>query len=92
MITKDDIRNLANLARIEITPEEAEKMTGEIDSILGYVGQVTGSTGDMERVVPPHRNIMREDIITHEDREYTEKLLKNAPMREGDYLKVKNIL
>jgi Asp-tRNA(Asn)/Glu-tRNA(Gln) amidotransferase C subunit len=67
-------------------------MTKEVDSILGYVGQIQNSTGDAERIVPTHRNVMRDDAVTHEPREYTEKLLKNAPAREGDYLKVKNIL
>lgn len=92
MITPEDIKNLANLARIEVSDEEAEKMTGEIDSILGYVGQIQSKTLDSERVVPELRNVMREDVIANESHEYTEKLLKNAPARDGNYLKVKKIL
>jgi Asp-tRNA(Asn)/Glu-tRNA(Gln) amidotransferase C subunit len=35
---------------------------------------------------------MRDDVVTNNTDEYTEKLLNNAPSREGRYLKVKKIL
>ncbi len=92
MVTKEEIKNLASLSRIEITDAEADKMTKEIDSILGYVGQIQSKTLDLQREIPKLRNVMREDLVTSSPREYTEKLLKNAPDRDGDYLKVKNIL
>lgn len=92
MITTQEIEHLAKLARIEMTQSEAEKMTGEIDSILGYVGKISEVAGDVERIVPKLHNVMRDDVPTHESGEYTEKLLKNAPFREKDYLKVKKIL
>ena len=92
MITKKDIQNLAELARMEISEEETENLTSEIDSILGYVGQIKDSTGGAEKTVPKLRNIMREDVPTNEPKQYTEKLLVNAPEREGSYIKVKKIL
>ena len=92
MITKEDIKNLASLARIEIAPEEAEKLTAEVDAILDYVGQIKDISGDIQGEVPKLRNIMREDVVTNEEGEYTEKLLSNAPARERNYLKVKKIL
>lgn len=92
MITKDEIKKLANLARMEISDVEAEHLTGEVDSILNYVGQVTGTTGDLARVVPNLHNVMREDVPQNKPDEYTEDILKNAPARDGRYLKVKKIL
>lgn len=92
MITSKDIKDLADLARIEVSDAEAEGLTSQIDSILGYVGQIKDSTGDVERVIPKLRNVMRPDVVTNSDGEYTEKLLNNAPSREGKYLKVKKIL
>lgn len=92
MISKEDIKNLANLARIEVSDSEAEGLTSQIDSILGYVGQIQNSTGDVKMDVSKLRNVMREDIVTNNSDEYTEKLLNNAPSREGRYLKVKKIL
>ena len=37
-------------------------------------------------------NVMREDKDPHEAGLYTEKILEQAPAREGDYIKVKKIL
>lgn len=91
-ITKEEIKNLADLARIEVTEPDLVKMTGEIDSILGYVGAVQQFSGGMEREIPNHRNILRDDEVTNKEGEYTEKILKNAPERDGDYLVVKKIL
>ena len=94
MITTEDIKHLADLSRIEVSSAEAEKLTGEIDSILGYVGQIKNATegGEEKTTVPLLHNVMREDMVTHEPKEYTEAILANAPARDGDYLKVKKIL
>ena len=92
MITRQDIRNLANLARIEVSDTEAKNLTKEVDAILGYVGQIQSVSGDIENEIPKHRNVMREDVVTNSSREYTESLLSNAPSREGDFLRVKKIL
>lgn len=92
MITPEDIKHLASLARIEVTDKEAEDLTKEVDSILGYVGQIQSVSGDIEQKIPELHNVMREDLVTNKPKEYTENLLKNAPSREGDYLKVKKIL
>jgi Asp-tRNA(Asn)/Glu-tRNA(Gln) amidotransferase C subunit len=40
----------------------------------------------------PILNVMREDGRAHESGKYTEDLLNAAPDREGDYVKVKQIL
>jgi len=92
MISTEDITHLAQLARIEISGAEKENLTTEIDSILGYVSVIKDTSGESERVIPPLRNVMREDVVEHTPRQYTEAILKNAPAREGDYLKVKKIL
>ncbi|HEY0221050.1 MAG TPA: Asp-tRNA(Asn)/Glu-tRNA(Gln) amidotransferase subunit GatC [Candidatus Paceibacterota bacterium] len=92
MVTKEEIKNLASLSRMEMFDSEAEEMTKEIDSILGYVGAVQTFSGDTQRESPKLKNVLREDIIVNNSGEYTEKLLSNAPSREGDYLVVKKIL
>ncbi len=92
MITAEDIKHLADLSRMQISDEELVRLTGEIDSILGYVGQIMNTTGDMTREVPLLHNVMREDEPTNKPGEFTEAILANAPAREGNYLKVKKIL
>jgi aspartyl-tRNA(Asn)/glutamyl-tRNA(Gln) amidotransferase subunit C len=92
MVNKETIKNLSDLARIKMSDSEAESMTKDLDSILGYVGQINGAMENLQPSISKHRNIMRDDVVTTEAREYTEKILKNAPARDGDYLKVKKIL
>ena len=41
MISREDVKKLALLSRIEITGEEEAIFVSEIDSILGYVGQIS---------------------------------------------------
>ncbi len=92
MISKKDIQDLANLARIDISETEAESLTTEIDSILSYVSQVQNISSDsaMDNLVL--KNVMRDDVVTNTGGEFTETLLSLAPRREGNYLKVKKIL
>lgn len=92
MIEKKDIEKLAQLARIEVSEAEKESLAESIESILGYVGQVTSISETATTVLPPLRNVMREDEIRHEAGEFTEDLLSNAPARDGNYLEVKKIL
>lgn len=92
MINADDIKKLASLSRMELSEEESVHLAKEVGSIVGYISQITLATGDMVRQLPSLHNVMRDDIPQNEPREYTEKILQNAPSREGDYLKVKKIL
>ncbi len=92
MIEKKDIEKLASLARIEVSEEEKEALASSIESILGYVGQVTSISETAATSLPPLRNVMREDEIRHGTGEFTEALLSNAPNRDGNYLEVKKIL
>ncbi|MEK7227701.1 MAG: Asp-tRNA(Asn)/Glu-tRNA(Gln) amidotransferase subunit GatC [Patescibacteria group bacterium] len=93
---KEKVLNLAKLARIEMGDEEAEKLSHEFDAILDYVGEVKKiSTTNNQRPTTnnfPIRNIMRADDNPHESGVYTEKILNEAPAREGNYFKVKKIL
>ena len=95
---KDKVLALAKLARIEISDTEAESLSKEFDAILGYVGEIK-KIADPSQPSPKLGegkggvyNIMREDENPHESGIHTEKILKEAPDREGDYIKVKKIL
>ncbi len=92
MIEKKDIEKLAALARMEVSEEEKASLAESIESILGYVGQVTSVSETAVTELPLLRNVMREDEIHHGTSEFTEALLSNAPHRDGNYLEVKKIL
>lgn len=59
-----DVRYVANLARIELTPAEVDSLSGELDKILAFVHQLDEL--DLEGVEPlshpnPRENVYRED-------------------------------
>ena len=94
-MNKEKVLNLANLARIDIDETEAESLSHEFDAILRYVGEVKGASaamGPLAEADLPLKNVFREDGNSHESGLYTEKILSQAPSRDGGHVKVKNIL
>ena len=92
MITVDDVKKCAGLARIDISDTEAEHLGGEITSILGYIDQIKNAQGNTnEEAIGPH-NVLREDSNPHQSGIHTAELLAAAPDADKHYLKVKNIL
>ncbi len=94
MITPSDIEKLAELARVAVAPEEKESLAHDLGSIVDYISTIeeAGIEGT-EGVVPALVDtVMRADGEPHASGMYTEKLLAEAPSREGDYVKVKKIL
>ena len=94
MITLPEIEKLATLARIKIDDAEKQGLMKEIDSILAYVDQIKKATVDVDYTPAPGavHNVFRDDIarpVLPEDRE---RLLAEAPYREGDFIAVKKII
>ncbi len=95
MITTEEIEKLATLARLALSPEEKERMRGEVDSILEYVAtiqKISATAGTRMPSIVAQKNVMREDTNPHESGIHTETLVASAPKREGNYIKVKKIL
>lgn len=91
---KVDINALAKLARIEISETEITEFEAQIPAILSFVASIQAVSADIptEPTVPRHHNVMRADTDPHESGLYTEDLLKAAPRREKDYVKVSQVL
>ena len=91
-ISIDEVDRIAKLARLKFSDEEKQKLQTELSSILDYVDQLAkiperaGATSAEADGI----NLMRDDVaeITAEPEEF----LKQAPEREGNYIKVKSIL
>lgn len=92
MVTADDVRKLASLARLSLDEATLEAFTKEFDAILGYVSQLETLKLSGKRTKPALCNVMREDGVPHESGAYTKKLAEQFPEREGDYLVVKQII
>ena len=93
-ISIDDVKQLADLAKISISNDEAEKFRGEIEEILGYVEKLQSidTTGvDPTLQVTGLVNVTREDKLIDYD-VTQEELLSNVPYKKGSYIKVKRVL
>ena len=86
-----EVDRIAKLARLSFSPEEKQKLQTELSSILDYVDQLKKVEGmDASPADSDGLNLMRDDVaeMTIEPEEF----LKQAPSREGKYLKVKSVL
>lgn len=93
-MTKEEILNLGNLSRLKLTDSEAESFSQEVDAILDYVGVIEDITTaeDLSKKVGSVFNVFREDEVTNEPGEFTDKLVAEFPEKENNLLKVKKIL
>jgi aspartyl-tRNA(Asn)/glutamyl-tRNA(Gln) amidotransferase subunit C len=94
MVKIEEIEKLAELSRITLAPEEKESIRKDIESILDYVAEVKEASASLASLNSEGlvKNVMREDEISNKSGEYSQDLLKEAPRREGNYVKVKKIL
>lgn len=89
----DDVKKLAELARLSIGDSELERFSKEFDSILKYISQIDELKVTKDaKSLPIVRNVFREDGEPHEGGIHTEKLVEQFPKRDGDYLSVKQII
>jgi aspartyl-tRNA(Asn)/glutamyl-tRNA(Gln) amidotransferase subunit C len=103
MILKEEIKKLADLARIDIEEGEQEKLASEMDDILNYVGQIKEMAGKKDFPSPEQGeghaiagggvfNVLREDTDPTEPETHSQELIAEFPKSENNYLKVKKIL
>lgn len=95
MISKEEIKNLAELARLELKEGETESLQKDISNILDYVGQIAAVPVSGVSETPMNPNVMREDIQRGEDDALAgkEEKIRNAfPSREGEYNVVRKII
>lgn len=92
-VTRQTIEHVANLARLNLTEEEKERLTKEMAGILEYVDKLdeldTSDVVPKEHVIPI-RNVFREDRV---ERSYDrEKILANAPWSDDGCFKVPKVV
>lgn len=92
MITTDDVKHVAKLARLELTEEEINKYSKQLGEILKYVEQMnevdTTGVEPMPHAIPVY-NVMREDVVKYEQTK--EELMANAPYEEDGFFRVPKI-
>ena len=83
-ISSDDVRKVAQLARLDLPEDKIATYTSQLESILEYVGQL--QQVDTEGVPETTRADGVEPTPVRDD------ILNQAPQREGDFFRVPKIL
>ncbi len=92
-ITRADVQHVATLARVALTDDEIDHLTGELGAILDHAAQV--SALDTDGVPPtahplPLANVVRADTVRPSlDRD---EVLGEAPAAEAGRFRVPRIL
>ena len=92
-ISPEEVKHVADLARLEMTSEEVESMTQQLDGILSYVAKLNEL--DTEGVQPTTHaisivNVFREDLVKPSlDRE---DVLANAPQQDNESFVVPKVI
>lgn len=93
MITEEQVRRIAELAKLEFTNEEISAFTQDFGRILEYVETIEKL--DLEGVEPlvqvsDMENVLRDDVVG--ESLPAELALKNAPKRNESFFKVPKVL
>jgi aspartyl-tRNA(Asn)/glutamyl-tRNA(Gln) amidotransferase subunit C len=94
-LSLEDVRRIARLARLTLSPGEEERLREELSAILGYVEQL--GELDLDGVAPMTHALAAGDAVPLRTDEPApcldpEEALANAPEREGTWFKVPRIL
>lgn len=92
-ITREQVAHLASLARIDMTDEELDSMSGELAVIVDAVKSVSEVATDEVPATShpiPLVNVLREDTVVPTLTQ--EQALQNAPAAEHGQFKVPAIL
>ena len=92
-LDKATVRNIANLARIEVRDEDLDHLAGELSNIMTFVEQLSEVNTDG---VEPMTSVaamtlpMRADVIT--DGGQPDAVLANAPEAEDGFFTVPKVV
>lgn len=96
MISLEDIRNLAGLARLKLSAAEEESLQKDISNILDYVGQVSSvPLPEKKQDAGLWHNVMRADTPRESSDSLADKeeaLRAAFPRREGGFNVVRKII
>jgi len=92
-ITVDEVKHIAHLCRLQLSPEDIDRFTVELGDIINYVNLIQKL--DTSRIDPtfqtaPLSNVFRDDVIKKSLS--PDEVLSNAPDREEDYFRMPPVI
>lgn len=87
------IERIAELARLNLKPEEARKIEKELEAILGYVENLKAL--DTSKVEPTSHVLNLENVFRKDEVKVSgvrDEVLKHSPQAEGKFFKVPKVV
>ena len=92
-VSKEDVKHIANLSKLNLTDEELDKYTTDLSNIVDFANEL--SNINVDGVKPTAhildiKNVFRKDEV---DASYDrEEILKNAPSRDAGCISVPKVV
>ena len=89
-----NVQHLADLARLELSPEERAKIEPQLKDILAFIDklqEVDTSSVSPAVYMNDLKNVFREDEVSACDADTRARLIAAFPERVGDVLKVQGV-
>jgi aspartyl-tRNA(Asn)/glutamyl-tRNA(Gln) amidotransferase subunit C len=87
------VKRVARLARLAVTDDEAVRMTGELNGILGFVEQLSevdvAGVEPMTSVIPMAMKMRRDEV---NDGNIADRIVANAPLTEQNFFEVPKVV
>jgi aspartyl-tRNA(Asn)/glutamyl-tRNA(Gln) amidotransferase subunit C len=92
-ITEKDVDHIAGLAKLELQPAEKKLYAAQLKKILDWIDELnkagTQSVPPTSNILGPENPLRKDERLPFSDRE---AILKLAPGREYDFVKVKKVI
>ncbi len=92
-VTENDVRYMADLARLQLSEDEVTSFARDMNKILGYMEHLeeldTSGVEPLEHVIELDSRLRKDEAkapLSHED------ALKNAPDADSDYFRVPKVI
>ena len=92
-ISKEDVLKAASLARMELSPEEVEMFSRQLESILGFIDQL--KEADVSGVSPMNHVLDIQNVLRQDNPGVSlerEAVLENAPKRTKGIFRCRRLL
>jgi aspartyl-tRNA(Asn)/glutamyl-tRNA(Gln) amidotransferase subunit C len=92
MLSTDEVKHIATLARIGLTDDEVTHFKRDLSTILDWFDQLkdvdaSGAPAETSMAPESNRAALDADRLSGE----APQILENAPNKKGDYFKVKSV-
>jgi aspartyl/glutamyl-tRNA(Asn/Gln) amidotransferase C subunit len=95
MISEEEVKHIARLARLELTEKETKKMQKDLSEILGYFDLL--KKAPKVQIPRPEgypksqfQNLRKDEVVSNHD--LIDELIAAVPDKKDNYIKVKTIL